>query len=89
VEVFLNGDLDRLVRVEVLESLCEFVGVVEDVSDRWGHGAHLMNFRHAGMARTTSMLSLVARQFLGRFVVRPTAEATVARRSRPRRDVEE
>ncbi len=49
-EVLLNGDLGGFVRVEVLEAVCEFVGVVEDVLDRARHGDHLMNLGRAGMA---------------------------------------
>lgn len=49
-EVLLNGNLGGFVRVEVLEAVCEFVGVVEDVLDGTGHGDHLMNLGRAGMA---------------------------------------
>jgi len=49
-EVFLDGDFNSLVGVEVLEALCECVGVVEDFLDRTGHGGHLMNLGRAGMA---------------------------------------
>ena len=49
-EVLLDGGLGGFVRVEVLEAVCEFVGVVEDVLDRTGHSDHLMNLGRAGMA---------------------------------------
>ena len=49
-EVLLDGDLGGFVRGEVLEAVCEFVGVVEDVLDGTGHGDHLMNLGRAGMA---------------------------------------
>ena len=49
-EVLLDGNLDGLVRVELFEAAGEFVGVVEDVLNRTGHGDHLMNLGHEGMA---------------------------------------
>ncbi len=36
----LDRDLDRFVRVEVLEALSELIGVVEDVLDRSRHESH-------------------------------------------------
>jgi len=49
-EILLDRDLFGVVGVKVLEAFGEFVGMVEDVLDRSGHGGHLMNFALAGMA---------------------------------------
>jgi hypothetical protein len=49
-DALLDGDLFGVVGVEVLEALGEFVGAVEDVLDRSGHGGHVVNLALAGMA---------------------------------------
>ncbi len=51
-EVFLDWTLVAWFGFVVLEPLCEFVGVVEDLLDRSGHRGHLRNSSRAGMAWT-------------------------------------
>ncbi len=53
-QVLGYGDLVLGRRLVLLETLCELVGVVEDVLHRSGHRHHLRNFGRASMAWTMS-----------------------------------